>query len=107
MVREFFITKVILDKRKKIINKTKDSIPLNNEYFTINLNKYNASLLVVTLAYVTRYLYYGKVEDVKFESYYPNECFDDVFFQLRTIMFAINEKCKSSFEDYKEYKIFK
>jgi len=52
-------------------------------------------------------LYYGKVEDVKFENYYPDERLEDVFCQLRTIMFAINEKCKISFEDYKEYKILK
>lgn len=107
MVREFFITKAILNKRKKRNKNMEDRVPLNNESFTLNLNKQNASLLVVTLAYVTRCLYYGKVEDVKFENYYTDERFEDVFCQLRTMMFLLNEKCKANFEDYKEYKIIK
>lgn len=107
MVKDLFITRIILDRRKKLNRKIKDNILTNNESFTINLNKTNASLLVVTLAFVCRYLYYGKVEDVRFENYYPNERFEDVFCQLRTMMFLLNEKCKSNFADYKEYKIIK
>ena len=101
MVRDFFITKMILDKRKK------SNIKMNKESFILNLNKKNATLLVTTLAYVTRCLYYGKVEDVRFENYYGNERFDDIFCQLRTMMFLLNEKCKANFEEYEEYKIIK
>lgn len=107
MVRDFFITKIILDRRKNSNKKTKDNVPANKESFTLNLNKQNATLLVVTLAYVTRCLYYGKVEDVRFENYYQDERFEDVFCQLRTMMFLLNEKCKANFEEYKEYKIIK
>lgn len=107
MVKDFFITKFILDKRKNINQKTKDTVINNNDSFTLNLNKKNASLLVVTLAYVTRCLYYGKVEDIRFENYYGDERFDDIFYQLRTMMFLLNEKCKANFEEYKEYKIIK
>lgn len=101
MVKDFFMTRIILDKRKKSNTKT------NKESFTLNLNKRNATLLVTTLAYVTRCLYYGKVEDVKFENYYGDERFDDIFCQLRTMMFLLNEKCKDNFVEYEEYKIIK
>ena len=79
----------------------------NVEFFSINLNKHNATLLVTTLAYTLRQLYYGKVEDVRFEHYFPNQSFDDIFFQLRCLMFLLNENCKNNFNEYEEYKIIK
>lgn len=106
MVRDIFITK-IYNKRQLIKEKTKDTVREYKESFTINLNKQNASLLVVTLAYITRHLYYGKVEEVKFEDYFKNEDFGEIFFQLRILLLLLNENCKRSFEDYEEYKILK
>lgn len=108
MVRDFFITK-IYNKRKLLKEKTKDIIPEDEDrdYFKMNLSKRNASLLVVTLAFVTRYLYYGKVEEVRFEDYFGDEEFDEIFYQLRIMLFLLNEKCKKNFKDYKEFKIFK
>lgn len=79
----------------------------NVEFFSINLNKHNATLLVTTLAYTLRQLYYGKVEDVRFEHYFPDQSFDDIFFQLRCLMFLLNENCKNNFSEYEEYKIIK
>ena len=106
MVREFFITR-IFNKRKLLEEKTKEIIPEYKDSFHINLNKRNASLLVVTLAFVTRYLYYGKVEEVKFEDYFEDEDFGEIFYQLRMMLLLLNENCKRSFKDYKEFKIFK
>lgn len=106
MVREFFITK-IYNKRKLLEEKTKEVVPEERESFKMNLNKRNASLLVVTLAFITRYLYYGKVEDVKFEDYFTGEDFGEIFYQLRMMMLLLNENCKRNFKDYEEFKIFK
>ena len=106
MVRDLFVTK-IYNKRKLLEEKTKDIVVEEKDYFRMNLNKYNASLLVVTLAFVTRYLYYGKVEEVKFEDYFEDEDFGEIFYQLRMMLLLLNEKCKKSFKDYKEFKIFK
>ncbi len=106
MVRDFFVTK-IYNKRKLLEEKTKDIVPEYKESFNMNLSKRNASLLVVTLAFITRYLYYGKVEDVKFEDYFVDEDFGEIFYQLRMMLLLLNEKCKIHFEDYKEFRIFK
>lgn len=106
MVRDSFITK-IYNKRKLLEEKTKEVVPEYREAFKITLNKRNASLLVVTLAFVTRYLYYGKVEEVRFEDYFEDEDFGEVFYQLRMMLLLLNENCKKNFKDYKEYKIFK
>lgn len=106
MVREFFITK-IYNKRKLLKEETKDVIFKEREYIQMNLNKHNASLLVVTLAFITRYLYYGKVEEVKFEDYFYDEDFGEIFYQLRVMLLLLNENCKRSFKDYEEYKILK
>lgn len=106
MVRDFFITKRY-NKRKLLEEKTKDIIVEDKEYFKMNLSKRNASLLVVTLAFVTRYLYYGKVEEVRFEDYYEDEDFGEVFYQLRMMLLLLNENCKKNFKDYKEFKIFR
>lgn len=105
--RKSIFIPVIWNKRREE-KRTNETRTCNNvEYFTINLNKYNASLLVTTLSYTLRQLYYGKVEDVKFEHYFNGQCFDDIFFQLRTLMFLLNENCKNNFIDYEEYKIIK
>ena len=106
MVRDFFITKRY-NKRKLLEEKTKDVISEDKDSFKMNLNKHNASLLVVTLAFVTRYLYYGKVEEVKFEDYFEDEEFGEVFYQLRMMLLLLNENCKKTFRDYEEFKIFK
>ena len=106
MVRDLYITK-IYNKRKLLEEKTKEIVPEYKDSFKMNLNKRNASLLVVTLAFVTRYLYYGKVEDVNFEDYFEDEDFGEVFYQLRMMLLLLNENCKKNFKDYKEFKIFK
>lgn len=106
MVRDFFIMKRY-NKRKLLKEKTKDITVEDKEFFKMNLNKRNASLLVVTLAFVTRYLYYGKVEEVRFEDYFENEEFGEVFYQLRMMLLLLNENCKRNFRDYEEFKIFR
>ena len=106
MVRDFFITK-IYNKRKLIEEKTKDILLNEVDFFDLHLNKYNASLLVCALAYCCRQLYYGKVEDVRFESFFEGCDFNEIFMQLRFLFLMLNEKCKVSFRDYKEYKIIK
>lgn len=106
MVLEKYVYKFI-NKRKAPLEKTKDTVREDRNSFKINLNKRNASLLVVTLAFVTRYLYYGKVEDVRFEDYFVGEEFGEVFYQLRMMLFLLNENCKKNFKEYEEFKICK
>ena len=106
MVRDFFITK-IYNKRKVYNDKVNDIIFKDLEYFDIRLNKYNATLLVCTLAYTCRQLYYGRVANIRFEDFFEDCDFSEVFYQLRLLMFLLNGKCKSSFREYKEYKIIK
>ena len=106
MVRDFFITK-IYNKRKVDHDKTKDVKFNEVESFDIHLNKYNATLLVCTLAYICRHLYYGKVEEIRFEDYFSDCEFSEIFYQLRLLLLLLNCKCKSSFKDYREYKIIK
>ena len=74
MVKNFFIVK-IFNKRQILNEKTKESISVPREDFYIRLNKKNASLLVVSLAYLCRVLYYGRVEEVKFSDFFGNENF--------------------------------
>lgn len=104
MVKEFFITR-IYNKRRLLNQKVKETITEDKNFFVLNLNKYNASLLVVTLAFTCRYLYYGKVEEVNFEDYFVDQDFGEIFYQLRILLFLLNENCKKSFKDYEEFKI--
>lgn len=104
MVRDYILTK-FYHKRKTKIEKTKDTKKKVEESFILNLNEYNASLLVSCLAFICRYLYYGKVEDVDIEQFLDKNYFNDYFYSLRIMMLLLNEKCKEHFENYKEYKI--
>ena len=81
--------------------KSKDS------YITIKLNKYNTSLLICSLAFICRYMYYGRVENVDIKYFYDTEEFVDYYYQLRLLMNLLNEKSKTTFGEYKEYTITK
>ena len=76
-------------------------------YITIKLNKYNTSLLICSLAFICRYMYYGRVENVDIKYFYDTEEFVDYYYQLRLLMNLLNEKSKTTFGEYKEYTITK
>lgn len=96
----------IINKRKIPFEKTKEIKDEKRDTINLKLNKYNASLLVCSLAFICRYMYYGKVEDVQLKDFYHTENFNDYFYQLRLLMHYLNESSKKYFgEDYQEYKV--
>lgn len=77
------------------------------EHIILKLNRYNASVLICSLAFICRYMYYGRVENVDIKFFYDNENFEDYYFDLRMLLNLLNEKSKTTFEEYKEFKICK
>lgn len=52
-------------------------------------------------------MYYGRVENLDIKFFYETENFDDYYYQLRLLMHLLNEKSKTTFGEYIEYKITK
>lgn len=76
-------------------------------HITLRLNKYNASVLICGLAFICRYMYYGRVENVDIKFFYETENFDDYYCDFRILLNLLNEKSKTTFGEYIEYKITK
>lgn len=105
MVLQKYILNII-NKRKIPFEKTKEIEYEKRETIDLKLNKYNASLLVCSLAFICRYMYYGKVEEVLLKDFFHTENFNDYFYQLRVLLHYLNESSKKHFgEDYEEYKV--
>lgn len=78
-----------------------------DSHIILKLNKYNASVLICSLAFICRYMYYGRVENVDIKFFYDNDNFENYYSDLRILLNLLNEKSKATFEGYKEFKISK
>ncbi len=105
-----YIQYIIKNRMRKLQNSKpiKEKIKLkNNRYVFLKLNRRNASLIINSLAFVRRYLYYHKVEEIPIELFFDNKNFQQDFFDLTISMVKINEDCKNNFYNWKEYRIYK
>ncbi|MBQ8043014.1 MAG: hypothetical protein IJ272_02540 [Clostridia bacterium] len=95
-------------KNKQIEKQMKHKMKLkNNRYVYLKLNRRNASLIINSLAFVRRYLYYNKVEEIPIEIFFDKKDFQQDFFDLTISMVKITEDCKKNFYNWKEFKIYK
>lgn len=76
-------------------------------HIKVKLNKRNAINIIKCIAFVTREMYYGKVENVKWEDYFSKENFKEEYDNLRLALFYINELCVEKFKTYKSFRILK
>lgn len=106
-LRERLYIPIIWNKRKDNSEATKDITQEEKKSFSIELNEYNASLLICTLAFTCRYMYYGKVEQIRIEDYFDTTNFNELFYQLRLNMWVIHGKATKHFPNYKEFKLSK
>ena len=87
---------------------TKDKFKLkNNKYFYLKLNRRNASLIINSLAFTRRFLYYKKMEEFPIEILFDKNNFEDDIFDLTLSIAKITEDCKKNFYNWKEFKIYK
>ena len=84
-----------------------NSIKNKDTHIILKLNKYNASVLICSLAFMCRYMYYGRIENVDIKFFYETENFENYYSDLRILMNLLNEKSKTTFGEYIEYKITK
>lgn len=78
-------------KNKQIDKPIKKEMKLkNNRYVYLKLNRRNASLIINSLAFVRRYLYYHKVEETEIELFFKKENFDEDIFDIAISIAKIN-----------------
>ena len=80
---------------------------VDSKHIILKLNKRNVSLIINSLAFTRRFLFYHNVEDVSVEIFFNKKNFEQDFFDLTFAMTKINEDCKLYFKYWKEYKIYK
>jgi len=89
-----YIQYIIRNRMKKFQNNKsiKEKIKFkNNRYVSLKLNRRNASLIINSLAFTRRFLYYHKVEEIPIEIFFDNKNFQQDFFDLTISMVKINE----------------
>ena len=95
-------------KNWQIEKQMKQKVKLkNNKYIYLKLNRRNASLIINSLAFARRYLYYNKVEETEIELFFDKNNFENDIFDLGLSINKITEDCKNNFYKWKEFKIYK
>ena len=95
-------------KNKQIEKRIKQKMKLkNNKYVYLKLNRRYASLIINSLAFTRRFLYYKKIEETPVEIFFDKDNFDEDIFDLSLSISKIIEDCKNNFYNWKEFKICK
>lgn len=79
----------------------------NNKYVYLKLNRRYASLIINSLAFTRRALYYKKMEEIPVEMFFDKNNFEEDIFDLSLSINKIIADCKKNFYNWKEYKIYK
>lgn len=103
-----YIIRNRMKNNAKNTNRLKSKIKQkNNKYISLKLNRRNASLIINSLAFTRRFLYYRKVEEPEIELFFEKENFNEDIFDIAISIAKINEDCKNNFCSWKEFKIYK
>lgn len=74
--------------------------------FYLRLNRRTASVLICALAFVVRYIYYYRVENVDIWEYLDKSDIDRTYNDLRYLMLFLDGKSESLYKNYKNFKIY-
>lgn len=95
-------------KNRQIEKQMKQKIKLkNNKYVYLKLNRRYASLIINSLAFTRRFLYYKKIEEIPIEIFFDINNLEEDIFDLSLSINKIIEDCKNNFYNWKEFKIYK
>lgn len=105
-----FVPYIIRNRMKNnmIEKQMKQKLKLkNNKYVYLKLNRRYASLIINSLAFTRRSLYYKKMEEIPVEIFFDKNNFEEYIFDLSLSINKITADCKKNFYNWKEYKIYK
>lgn len=75
-------------------------------HFHLRLNRRTASLLICSLAFITRYMYYYKVSKVDIWEYLDKKDFNIIYNDLRYLMLYLDGKSEELYKNYKHFKLY-
>jgi len=74
--------------------------------FHLRLNRRTSSLLICSLAFITRYMYYYKVSKVDIWEYLDKKDFNIIYNDLRYLMLYLDGKSEKLYKNYKNFKLY-
>lgn len=78
----------------------------NDLYINLQVNRRVASLIICSLAYTIRSMWFYRVEDVDVWNYLDRSDFEKTYNDMRYLMLFLDTKCENTYKDYKNFKIF-
>lgn len=74
--------------------------------FHLRLNRRTSSLLICSLAFITRYMYYYRVAQVDIWEYLDKNDFNIIYNDLRYLMLYLDGKSEELYKNYKNFKVY-
>jgi len=99
-IREKYATNFNNNSIEHSIKKKKDCD------FHLRLNRRTASLLICSLAFITRYMYYYRVAQVDIWEYLDKNNFNIIYNDLRYLMLYLDGKSEKLYKNYKNFKVY-
>lgn len=74
--------------------------------FILRLNRGTSSLLICSLAFVTRYMYYYRVSKVDIWEYLNKAEFNIIYNDLRYMLLYLDGRAEELYKNYKNFKLY-
>lgn len=94
----------LLESDDRVEEKTNDKVDDAN--INIRLNRRVASLIICSIAYTIRSMWYYRVEDTSVWNYFDREDFDKSYNDLRYFLLCLDMKCEKLYKNYENFKVF-
>lgn len=93
-----------LDVGDRVEEKTNDKF--DDASMNIRLNRRVASLIICSIAFTIRCMWYYRVEDISVWEYFDREDFDKSYNDLRYFLLFLDMKCEKLYKNYENFKVF-
>ena len=74
--------------------------------FMLRLNRRTSSLLICSLVFITRYMYYYRVSQVDIWEYLDKDKFNIIYNDLRYMMLYLDGKAEELYKNYKNFELY-
>lgn len=98
-IKEKYTNSNVIKKEPKLKKKTDCD-------FNLRLNRRTTSLLICSLAFVTRYMYYYRVSKVDIWEFIDKNDFNTIYNDLRYLMLYLDGKSEELYKNYKNIKVY-
>lgn len=79
---------------------------VRDKVYMIKVNRRISNLIIRSVAFTIRSMWYYRVEDISVWEYFDKEDFDKSYNDLRYFLLCLDMKCEKLYKNYENFKVF-